>query len=74
MVSSKGNGVISTLRRGEEHPRVEGGQTIAISAVTIERKDMRRYGLFLVKTLHVEVDDLSSEFLRWVRVPFRQPT
>ena len=29
-------------------------------------------GLFLVKILHFEVDNLSPEFLRWVRVPFRQ--
>ena len=35
---------------------------------------MRRYGFFLVKVMHFEVDNLSPEFLRWVRVPFRQLT
>ena len=63
-----GSGVINTLRRRKEHPRIEGGQTIAISAITFKREDMRRYRLFLVKVLYFEVDNLSPDFLRWVRV------
>ena len=35
---------------------------------------MRRNGLVLVKILHFEVDNLSPEFLRWVRTRFRQLT
>ena len=72
MIFSKGSCVIRTLQGGKEHPRIEGGQTIAISAVAIKGEDMRSCGLFLVKVLYFEVDDLSPEFFRWVRVPFRQ--
>ena len=63
-----------TLQRSQDHPRVERGQTIAIGAVTVKGENMQRYGLFLVKILHFEVDNLSPEFLRWVRVPIRQLT
>ena len=46
--------------------------TIAINAIAIKGEDMRSCELFLVKVLYFELDDLSPEFLRWVRVPFRQ--
>ena len=52
--------------RSHEHPRVEGGQAIAIGAVAVKGENMRPYGLVLVKVLHFEVDDLSLEFLRGV--------
>ena len=59
---------------GEAVGVTKRGQAIAIGAVAVKGENMRRNGLVLVKILHFEVDNLSPEFLRWVRIPFRQLT